>query len=73
VASAVYKGYRYQNMNLTGKINKGVYHVVLDSKDPNASLLLTASGIYNEKNPTVKVNGEVIKLDVNKLGFMKNQ
>ena len=69
VASAVYKGYRYQNMNLTGKINRGVYHVILDSKDPNASLQLTASGVYDEKNPTVKVNGEVIKLDVNKLGF----
>jgi hypothetical protein len=53
----------------TGKINKGAYHVILDSKDPNASLLLTASGVYDEKNPTVKVNGEVIKLDVNKLGF----
>jgi len=69
VASAVYKGYRYQNMNLTGKINRGAYHVILDSKDPNASLQLTASGVYDEKNPTVKVNGEVIKLDVNKLGF----
>ncbi len=69
VASAVYKGYRYQNMNLTGKINKGAYHVILDSKDPNANLQLTASGVYNEKNPTVKINGEVIKLDVNKLGF----
>lgn len=69
VASAVYKGYRYQNMNVTGKINKGAYHVILNSKDPNADLLLTASGIYDEKNPTVKVNGEVIKLDVNKLGF----
>jgi hypothetical protein len=37
VASAVYKGYRYQNMNLTGKINKGAYNVVLNSKDPNAN------------------------------------
>ncbi|WP_300688851.1 translocation/assembly module TamB [Chryseobacterium sp.] len=69
VASAVYKGYRYQNMNLTGKINKGAYHVILNSKDPNADLQLTASGMYDEKNPTIKVNGEVIKLDVNKLGF----
>ncbi|WP_412851060.1 translocation/assembly module TamB domain-containing protein [Chryseobacterium sp. PMSZPI] len=69
VASAVYKGYRYQNMNLTGKINKGAYHVILDSKDPNANLQLTASGVYDDKKPTVKVNGEVIKLDVNKIGF----
>ncbi|HAO07105.1 MAG TPA: cell envelope biogenesis protein AsmA [Chryseobacterium sp.] len=72
VASAVYKGYRYQNMNLTGKIRHGVYNVVLNSKDPNANLMLTASGVYNEKNPTVKVNGEVIKLDLNKLGFYKD-
>lgn len=69
VASAVYKGYRYQNMDLTGKINKGAYHILLHSKDPNAALQLTASGVYDEKNPTVKVNGEVIKLDVQKLGF----
>lgn len=72
VASAVYKGYRYQNMNLTGKIRRGVYNVVLNSKDPNANMMLTASGVYNEKNPTVKVNGEVIKLDLNKLGFYKD-
>ncbi|UZU00061.1 translocation/assembly module TamB [Chryseobacterium fluminis] len=69
VASAVYKGYRYQNMNLTGKINRGAYHIVLNSKDPNANLMLTASGVYDDKNPTVKVNGQIIKLDVNKLGF----
>ncbi|WP_312397599.1 translocation/assembly module TamB domain-containing protein [Chryseobacterium sp.] len=69
VASAVYKGYRYQNMNLTGKINRGAYNILLDSEDPNANLKLTASGVYDEKNPTIKVNGKVIKLDVNKLGF----
>ncbi len=69
MASAVYKGYRYQNMNLAGKINRGAYNIVLNSKDPNANLSLTASGIYNEKKPTVKVNGEIIKLDINKLGF----
>lgn len=73
VASAVYNGYRYQNMDLTGKIRRGAYHIILNSKDPNANLSLTASGIYNEKNPTVKINGEVFKLDLNKLGFYKDQ
>uniref|UniRef100_A0AAU6WP49 Translocation/assembly module TamB n=1 Tax=Chryseobacterium endophyticum TaxID=1854762 RepID=A0AAU6WP49_9FLAO len=72
VASAVYKGYRYQNMNLTGKIRRGVYDVILNSKDPNANLFLTASGVYNEKNPTVKINGNINKLDLNKLGFYKD-
>ena len=69
VQSATYKGYRYQNMNLVGKINRGAYNIVLNSKDPNANLNLTASGVYDEKNPTVKVNGTINKLDLNKLGF----
>lgn len=72
VASAVYKGYRYQNMNLTGKIRRGAYNIVLNSKDPNANMQLTASGVYNDKNPTVKVNGNILKLDLNKLGFYKD-
>ncbi|MEY8761900.1 translocation/assembly module TamB domain-containing protein [Chryseobacterium tongliaoense] len=69
VSSAVYKGYRYSDMNLTGKINRGAYHIILNSKDPNANVQLTASGVYDEKNPTVKVNGSINKLDLNKLGF----
>ncbi|KFC19024.1 translocation/assembly module TamB domain-containing protein [Epilithonimonas lactis] len=69
VQSATYKGYRYQNMNLVGKINRGAYNIVLNSKDPNANLQLTASGVYDDKNPTVKVNGNINKLDLNKLGF----
>ena len=69
VQSAVYNGYRYQNMNLVGKINRGAYNIILNSKDPNANLQLTASGVYDEKNPTVKVNGNINKLDLNKLGF----
>ncbi|RMZ58208.1 translocation/assembly module TamB [Chryseobacterium nematophagum] len=72
IASAVYQGYRYQNMNVIGTINHGVYDILLDSKDPNANVKLIASGIYNEKNPTVKLNGEIIKLDINKLGFYKD-
>jgi hypothetical protein len=69
VQSAVYKGYRYQNMNLMGKISRGAYNINLVSKDPNANLKLTASGVYDDKNPTVKINGNINKLDLNKLGF----
>jgi len=68
VQSAAYNGYTYQNMNLKGKINRGAYDIDLNSKDPNANLHLAASGIFND-NPTVKVNGKINKLDLNKLGF----
>ena len=69
VNSAVYKAYNYRDMDLTGKINYGAYNLALNSKDPNANMKLAASGVYNEKNPTVKVNGAITKLDLNKLGF----
>lgn len=69
VNSAVYKAYNYREMDLTGKINHGAYSLALNSKDPNANMNLAASGVYNEKNPTVKVNGAITKLDLNKLGF----
>ena len=69
VQSATYKDYRYQNVNLIGGINHGAYNIILNSKDPNANLDIMASGIYNEKNPTVKVNGNITKLDFHQLGF----
>lgn len=56
-------------MNLDGKINRAAYVVTLNSKDPNANLKLAASGVMNENNPSVKVNGSIIKLDLQKLGF----
>ncbi|MGO4710559.1 translocation/assembly module TamB, partial [Chryseobacterium sp. 2TAF14] len=68
VQSATYNGYSYQNMNLKGKINRGAYDIDLNSKDPNANLHLAASGVFSD-NPTVKVNGNINKLDLNKLGF----
>ncbi len=69
VAYVDYNGYHYRNMNLTGKIRNGNYDIELISKDPNAELNLIASGVYNEDNLTVKLEGTITKLDLNKLGF----
>lgn len=69
VAYVDYNGYRYRNMDLTGKIRNGNYDIELISKDPNADLNLIASGVFNEENPTVKLDGTITKLDLNKLGF----
>ena len=69
ISSVGYKGYTYRNMDLKGKINRGSYVINLDSKDPNANLKLLASGNFVDKNPSIKVNGTIQKLDLNKLGF----
>lgn len=69
ISSVFYNGYTYRNMALVGKVNRGAYAINLDSNDPNANLKLLASGVFSGKNPTVKVNGNIRKLDLNKLGF----
>lgn len=71
IKSAGYNQYNYQNIHLTGKINRGIYDILLNSKDPNANLELSASGIYTENHPTIKLNGDINRLDIHKLGFYK--
>lgn len=73
IKSVAYKGYTYQNMALNGKVNRGAYVVNLDSKDPNADLKLLASGNFTQKEPTIKVNGTIRKLDLHQLGFYEDQ
>ncbi len=72
ISSVQYNGYTYRNMNLDGKVNNGRYAINLDSKDPNANLKIFAAGTLDQKNPTVKINGSIEKLDLNKLGFYKD-
>lgn len=73
IKSVAYNGYTYQNMVLDGKVNRGAYVINLDSKDPNANLKLLASGSFTDKDPSIKVNGTIRKLDLNKLGFYQDQ
>lgn len=71
VTSANYNNYTYQNINLDAKINHGSFDAHILSKDPNAYLNLVASGIYKKDLSDVKLNGNIVKLDVQKLGFYK--
>ena len=73
IKSVAYNGYTYQNMVLNGKVNRGAYVMNLDSKDPNANLKILASGNFTDKEPSIKVNGTIRKLDLNKLGFYEDQ
>lgn len=64
-----YQGYRYHNVKVDAKLNRGAYAVHLVSHDANANLNLTASGLLNEKNPRIKMKGAIGRLDLQKLGF----
>lgn len=69
VTQAAFKGYTYRSVALKGGLNKGNYNVTLNSNDENAKLNIVASGVYNADAPTVKTEGMVYKVDLNKLGF----
>ncbi len=69
VTQADFKGYSYRGIALKGALNNGNYNVTLNSDDENAKLNIVASGIYNADAPTVKTEGTVYKVDLNKLGF----
>lgn len=69
VNEAIYNKYRYQNISLNGVLNKGNYTVDLNSDDENAKLAISASGFYDVNKPTIKTEGTIFKVDLNKLGF----
>lgn len=69
VTQADFKGYSYRGIALKGALNNGNYNVTLNSDDENAKLNIVASGVYNADAPTVKTEGTVYKVDLNKLGF----
>ncbi|PVX50850.1 autotransporter translocation and assembly factor TamB [Balneicella halophila] len=69
VDSLTYKGYRYENMNLKGKLVQGKYDVQLESKDENANMTLYAEGRITEDKPTLNLKGGIKKLDLQKLNF----
>lgn len=72
LAAFDYQKYRYQNVDVSGKLNSGRYNVHLLSRDPNANLNLLASGELDDKNSSVKLGGTITKLDLYKLGFYQD-
>lgn len=69
VTQATYNNYTYRAVALKGGLNNGNYNVTLKSDDENAKLDIVASGVYNAESPTLKTEGTVYKVDLNKLGF----
>ncbi|WP_413533229.1 translocation/assembly module TamB domain-containing protein [Empedobacter brevis] len=69
VSSAYYNKYNYQNISLEAKVNHGAFNAHVFSKDANANLNLTASGVYKKDLSNVELNGNITKLDIQKLGF----
>ncbi|HZI01562.1 MAG TPA: hypothetical protein VEX63_10470, partial [Flavisolibacter sp.] len=62
-----FNNYNYRNVKLNGSLNKDIFNVDADVRDPNIDLTVTASG--NIKSSSFKVNGFVDSIKAQPLGF----
>ena len=69
ISKANYKRYTYQNININGKINNGLFSVKAAAKDPNLVFDMVSSGSFRDKYPTGKLNLNIDIADLNKLNL----
>ncbi len=69
IKKANFNNYTYQNIKLNGKINKGIFNLKANAKDPNLVFDLVSSGKLNDKYPSGKLNLNIDIADLNKLNL----
>ena len=69
VDSAGFNNYIYQDVDLKGELSAGMYDVVVNSQDENATMLASASGSMDQNNPTLSLDGRIDQLDLGALQF----
>lgn len=69
ILKAGFNGYTYSNLNLDGKISRGLFEVKADTKDPNLTFKLAANGSFRDKYPSGKVRLNIDIADLNKLNL----
>ncbi|MDO5615703.1 MAG: translocation/assembly module TamB, partial [Cruoricaptor ignavus] len=72
IQSAQYNNYNYKNINLNSQLNNGHISANINSADPNLILKLNASGKINTEQTSIKINGNITKVDVHRLGFYES-
>ncbi|RKR82298.1 autotransporter translocation and assembly factor TamB [Mucilaginibacter gracilis] len=72
VVSADIRGYRYQNLVMSGKANRGIITTVARMKDPNISFALNAKANVTKKYPSINMTLNVDSINLQKLHFAKD-
>lgn len=67
-----YNTYTYQNLNLNGKINNGLFDLIANSKDKNITFDLISNGSFKNKYPTGKLNFDIAIADLQRIKFSKD-
>lgn len=68
IHSATYQNYTYRTIDIKGNLANSQLNANIASKDENAQLKLLVSTSISDK-PTLKVTGNLTKIDLHKLGF----
>lgn len=69
VSSMRYNTYTYKDFSLNGKIQSGDFDIATKMNDENVKFSISAAGNYNKIAPNLKLNGEIIKIDLYRTGF----
>jgi hypothetical protein len=64
-----YNKYTYQDLDLAGTINKGLFKATANSTDPNLTFDLLSSGSFKDKYPAGKINLNIDIADLDKLNL----
>lgn len=67
-----YNGYRYENIELNGKLEKKKFSGVASLNDRNASFIMNGTVDFNNKPPRFDLIADVDKADLKSLGITKD-
>lgn len=69
ITKANFNNYNYQNINIDGTINNGLFVANANSNDPNINFVLDAKGSSNSEKPTLDLKLNIELIDLNKLNL----
>ncbi len=72
IGHADYKGYRYNDIAIKGKLDKKMFEGIASIHDPNADLEMNGTIDFNQKIPRFNLRSNIATIDLRKLGFTKD-
>ncbi len=72
ISKFYYNQYTFQNLNLNGKINNGLFNIKAISKDKNLIFDLLSTGSFKNQHPTGKLKLDIAFADLQKIKLYKD-
>lgn len=66
---AQFNGYNYKDLLISGQVKSGAYQLQTEMNDPNIQFAVKANGQLDEKNMSLVMDGDFVKIDLWKLNL----